>query len=68
MVMGADPAWTRAAVRFALLPDLVLYLEIDVEHLSPRVLEGKGWDYWESGMHLALGTTSSIPSKGTSGD
>jgi len=27
-----------------------------VEHLVPRVLEGKGMDYWESGMHLALGT------------
>ena len=56
MVMGADPAWTRDLFGFALVPDLVLYLEIDVEHLVPRVLEGKGMDYWESGMHLALGT------------
>ena len=24
--------------------------------LIPRVLEGKGMDYWESGMHLALGS------------
>src|SRR5262245_54109770 len=56
MVMGADPAWTRQLFGFALVPDLVLYLEIDVEHLVPRVLEGKGMDYWESGMHLALGT------------
>jgi len=55
-VMGADPAWTRQIFGFALVPDLVLYLEIDVEHLVPRVLEGKGMDYWESGMHLALGT------------
>jgi dTMP kinase len=55
MVMGADPAWTRDLFGFALVPDLVLYLEIDVEHLIPRVLEGKGMDYWESGMHLALG-------------
>ena len=55
-VMGADPAWTRHVFGFALVPDLVLYLEIDVEHLVPRVLEGKGMDYWESGMHLALGT------------
>ena len=31
------------------------YLEIDVEHLLPRVVQGKGMDYWESGMHLALG-------------
>jgi dTMP kinase len=40
----------------AVVPDLVLYLEIDLEHLIPRVLEGKGMDYWESGMHLALGS------------
>ena len=39
----------------AVVPGLVLYLEIDVDRLIPRVLEGKGMDYWESGMHLALG-------------
>src|SRR5438105_3452382 len=55
MVMGADPGWTRQLFGFALMPDLVLYLQIDVEHLVPRVLQGKGMDYWESGMHLALG-------------
>src|SRR5262249_19050733 len=54
-VMGGDPGWTRELFGFALVPDLVLYLEIDVEHLVPRVLAGKGMDYWESGMHLALG-------------
>jgi dTMP kinase len=56
MVMGADPDWTRRLFGFALVPDLVLYLEIDVENLVPRVFAGKGMDYWESGMHLALGT------------
>jgi dTMP kinase len=55
MVMGADPVWTRDLFGFALTPDLVLYLEIDVDHLLPRVVQGKGMDYWESGMHLALG-------------
>jgi dTMP kinase len=40
----------------ALVPDLVLYLDIDLETLVPRVVRGKGMDYWESGMHLALGT------------
>jgi dTMP kinase len=55
MVMGADPMWTRELFGFALNPDLVLYLAIDVDHLVPRVLQGKGMDYWESGMHLALG-------------
>ena len=54
--MGADPAWTRDLFGMALVPDLVLYLDIDVETLIPRVVQGKGMDYWESGMHLALGT------------
>jgi dTMP kinase len=54
-VMGADPAWSRALFGFALVPDLVLYLKIGVDALIPRVLEGKGMNYWESGMHLALG-------------
>jgi dTMP kinase len=55
-VMGADPAWTHDLFGVALVPDLVLYLDIDVETLIPRVVQGKGMDYWESGMHLALGT------------
>ncbi len=55
-VMGADPQWTRELFGCALVPDLVLYLKIDAGHLIPRVLEGKGMDYWESGMHLALGS------------
>jgi thymidylate kinase len=40
----------------ALQPDLVIYLDIDVETLIPRVVQGKGMDHWESGMHLMLGT------------
>lgn len=55
-VMGADSEWTRDLFGMALVPDLVLYLDIDVETLAPRVVQGKGMDYWESGMHLALGT------------
>lgn len=55
-VMGADRKWTRDLFGCALIPDLVLYLKIDVEDLIPRVLEGKGMDYWESGMHVALGS------------
>ena len=55
MVMGADPVWTRHLFGCALMPDLVLYLEIDIDSLLPRVVQGKGMDYWESGMHLALG-------------
>lgn len=55
-VMGADPNWTRRLFGFAVVPDLVLYLKIDVKYLIPRVLESKGMDYWESGMHLKLGS------------
>jgi dTMP kinase len=54
--MGAEPAWTRDLFGMALVPDLVLYLDIDIETLIPRVVQGKGMDYWESGMHLALAT------------
>ncbi len=53
-VMGADPEWTHEVFGMALVPDLVLYLEIDVDALVPRVVRGKGMDYWESGLHLAL--------------
>ena len=56
IVMGADPRWTRDVFGVALQPDLVIYLDIDVETLIPRVIQGKGMDHWESGMHLALGT------------
>src|SRR6202048_1971035 len=55
-VMGAEPGWTRDLFGMALVPDLVFYLDIDVETLIPRVVQGKGMDYWESGMHLALGS------------
>jgi dTMP kinase len=55
-VMGANSEWTRRLFGFGIVPDLVLYLDIDVRHLIPRVLETKGMDYWESGMHLRLGT------------
>lgn len=53
-VMGSDPEWTLEIFGMALVPDIVLYLEIDVDTLVPRVVHGKGMDYWESGMHLAL--------------
>lgn len=54
-LMGADPTWSRSLFGFALVPDLVLYLKVDVASLIPRALEGKGMGYWESGMHLAYG-------------
>jgi dTMP kinase len=55
VVRGADPAWIRNVFGFALVPDLVLYLKIDVDTLLPRVLRARGMDYWEAGMDLHLG-------------
>ena len=40
---------------FALVPDLVCYLRVDVETLALRVIETKAMNYWESGMDLRLG-------------
>jgi dTMP kinase len=54
MVRGVDPAWIRNVFGFALVPDLILYLHADLPHLIPRVLNARGFDYWESGMdHLS---------------
>ena len=53
-VRGIDPEWLRQVYGFALVPDLVLYLRVDVEDLVPRVISGGGFDYWESGMDLGL--------------
>lgn len=55
IVRGADPAWLQGVYGFSLVPDLVLYLRVGVEHLIPRALYGKGFNFWESGMDLALG-------------
>jgi hypothetical protein len=40
---------------FALVPDRVIYLDIDVEHLVPRVVATSGFDYWESGQDFLRG-------------
>lgn len=50
MVRGVDPVWVRDIFGFALVPDAVLYLHADVPHLIPRVLNARGFDYWESGL------------------
>ena len=52
MVRGIDPEWVRSAYNFALKPDAVFYLRIGVDDLIPRVVFGRGFDYWESGMDL----------------
>jgi len=54
-VRSNDRRWIRDVFGFALVPDLVCYLRIDVETLVLRVIETKGMNYWESGMDLRLG-------------
>jgi dTMP kinase len=54
LVRGVDPGWIRDVFGFALVPDAVFYLHADLPHLIPRVLNARGFDYWESGMdHLS---------------
>ena len=55
IVRGADPRWLEEVYGFALVPNMVLYLRTSVEDLIPRALHGKGFNYWESGMDMALG-------------
>jgi len=50
VVRGVSDEWMESLYGFALVPDLVLYLDIDVEQLLPRVLAKTGFDYWESGL------------------
>lgn len=55
IIRGVDPAWMRNVYSFALKPDAVFYLRIQVEDLIPRVVFSTGFDYWESGMDLHPG-------------
>jgi dTMP kinase len=50
MVRGVDSRWIRNVFGFALVPDAVFYLHADLPHLIPRVLNARGFDYWESGL------------------
>lgn len=55
IVRGADAAWIKQVYSFALRPDAVFYLRIEVEDLVPRVLADGPFDYWESGMDVPMG-------------
>jgi dTMP kinase len=55
LVRSADRSWIRDVFGFAVVPDLVCYLRIDVDTLALRVIESKGMNFWESGMDLKLG-------------
>lgn len=55
IVRGASADWIQSVYGFALKPDAVFYLKIDLPHLIPRVLTSTGFDYWESGMDFLPG-------------
>jgi dTMP kinase len=52
VVRGIDPQWARDIYGFALIPDMILYLKADVDTLVTRIVHGRGFDYWESGMDI----------------
>lgn len=54
-VRGLSTEWIENLFAFALVPDLVVYLDIDLDHLVPRVLSSTGFDYWESGQDYLPG-------------
>lgn len=54
-VRGLSPQWMEDLYGFALVPDKVIYLDIDIERLVPRVITSTGFDYWESGQDFLRG-------------
>ncbi|MFI5371275.1 MAG: dTMP kinase [Candidatus Eisenbacteria bacterium] len=56
IVRGTEPDWIKSVYSFALKPDAVFYLRIEVPDVVPRVLAAGGFDYWESGMDIPMGT------------
>ena len=56
VVRGVSAQWMEDLYGIALVPDSVIYLDIDVEQLLPRVLSSRGFDYWESGQDFLPGS------------
>ena len=55
IVRGADPEWLHEVYGFALQPDAIFYLRVNIDDLVTRVLQSTGFDYWESGMDMHMG-------------
>lgn len=55
VVRGANPEWARKVYGFALKPDMILYLKADISSLVSRIVYGRGFNYWESGMDIRCG-------------
>jgi dTMP kinase len=54
-VRGVPARWLNDVFEFAVVPDRVLYLDVDVDHLLPRVLAVRQLDHWESGEDFMRG-------------
>lgn len=54
-VRGVPSAWLDDVFEFAVVPDRVLYLDVDVDQLLPRVLAVRQLDHWESGEDFLRG-------------
>lgn len=60
-VRGVPVAWLEGVYGFTPVPDKIIYLDVNVEHLLPRILMRGGFDYWESGQDY-LGSQDSYAS------
>src|SRR5207253_4796383 len=47
IIRGADPEWIREVYEFALKPDIVIYLRVNIEEVVTRVIQRTGFNYWE---------------------
>jgi dTMP kinase len=57
VVRGADPAWVRKIYGFAVEPDLVVYLKMQLEPLLRRIITTRGGlDFYESGRDIGIST------------
>ncbi len=55
VVRNSSQKWIRDVFGFALVPDVVIYMKMDIETLIPRVIETGGMNYWEAGMDMHMG-------------
>ncbi len=57
VVRGADPAWVRKVYGFAVEPDLVFYLKMNLDALLRRIITTRGGlDFYESGRDIGMST------------
>jgi dTMP kinase len=54
-VRGIELGWLENLYAFAPIPDLIVYMDIDVRNLLNRTLQSTGFDYWESGQDFLRG-------------